>query len=659
MSIKSVLTLATIILFSSAATAQIIYIKDAGKERPMHDLVQPVSTPQPALQRVPLSNIALKGGLFADRYALNRAYVMKLDSKKLLQNFYYEAGLTKRGPAVLIGKEEQGFDALHWGWESPMCELRGHFLGHWLSAAAYIYAETGDAAVKEKADGIISELAVCQNANGGKWIGSFPQKYLTEVLPSGREIWSPQYTCHKTFMGLYDQYRLTGNKQALEIANNYADWFVAWTDTLIAKGKADVIYNGETAGMLEMWANLYDATHDKKYLTLMERYGNPYIFQQLQNGEDALSLNHANASIPWSHGAARCYEVTGNDYWKSLTEKFWHCATEEREAYATGGQGAGEHWIPRGELAAFAGENNQEHCAVYNMMRTADYLYRWTADQRYADYYERNLYNGIMAQQHPVTGMVAYFLPMAAGYTKGGEKGWGSETMDFFCCHGSLVQAQARYLEDIYFTTKTGLMVSQYIPSSLKWQWKGVDVEFSQDFTVNQWNNDYDCPRWKMEMEVKAASAIEFDLQLRLPWWLAEKAIITVNGEQQKVNSLHGTFTISRKWGASDKIVVTLPQRLWSEKLADKNASANKTPQYAFLEGPIVLAGVCDTETELYGTASRPSNILQRERNQVYRTPRWVQSHYRTVNQRNNIRFIPLYEVADEKYSIYFPIKSK
>lgn len=653
-------TITAMLLASPLAMhAQIIYIKDAGQQRSMTEMVKPSSQlPTMSLRRIPVSNITLSKSLFSERYALNKAYVMRLDSKKLLQNFYYEAGLTKRSSCILVGKEEQGFESCHWGWESPMCELRGHFLGHWLSAAAYMYAETHDAAVKQKADGIVDELAICQEANGDGWAGSIPEKYLTVLLENGREIWSPQYTLHKTLMGLYDMYHMTGSTKALEVADKFAAWFHRWTGDLISKGKANVIYSGETAGMLEIWANLYEATKNapqlnldsQKYLDLMERYGNPYIFQQLANGEDALSLNHANASIPWSQGAARCYEVTGNTYWKNLVEAFWKCAVDNRDTYATGGQGAGEHWIPNGQLATFAGENNQEHCAVYNMMRTADYLYRWTGDQKYADYYERNLYNGILAQQNPNTGMVAYFLPMGPGYKKGGEKGWGSETQDFFCCHGSLVQAQVRYLEDIYFENDRGLMISQYVPSTLKWQKDGKDVTVTQDFTADQWNNEYDAPRWKMEMHVKAAAPVTFDLQLRLPWWLAQKAQVTVNGNSIAVQNLHGTLTISREWNADDKIMVIFPDRLWTEQL---KGSKN---QYALLEGPIVLAGITDGETPLKGDIAKPENMLIREHNQQYRTVRWTQSHYRTTGQQHNIRFVPLYEIADETYSIYFPI---
>lgn len=60
-----------------------------------------------------------------------------------MQNFYIEACLSKDGDHILVDKRGN-FDDFHWGWESPGNQLRGHFLGHWLSAAAYMYAETGD-----------------------------------------------------------------------------------------------------------------------------------------------------------------------------------------------------------------------------------------------------------------------------------------------------------------------------------------------------------------------------------------------------------------------------------------------------------------------------------------------------------------------------------
>ena len=83
----------------------------------------------------------LEGGLLRREQA-NRAYLMKLRTDHLLRNYELEAGrYTGRG------HDSEAFD----GWEDPSCQMRGHFLGHWLSAAALRYQETGDRELQAKA----------------------------------------------------------------------------------------------------------------------------------------------------------------------------------------------------------------------------------------------------------------------------------------------------------------------------------------------------------------------------------------------------------------------------------------------------------------------------------------------------------------------------
>ncbi len=628
--------------------AQVIYINDSnGRNDARNNHFSVTGKPVTALSPVPVSDVRLRDGLFSERYALNRRYLMSLDSDKLLQNFYYEAGISKTGHTEV--NKDGNYGDFHWGWESPSSQLRGHFLGHWLSAAAYMYAETCDQSVKEKADRIVEELALCQKNNGGEWAGSIPEKYL-RLMADGQQIWSPQYTLHKTLMGLYDMYSMTGSKKALEVLDKFADWFHRWSGEMVKEGKSGAVYGGETSGMLEIWADILAVTGNKKYLDLMERYGSPGMFQELMEGKDALSCQHANASIPWTHGAARAYEVTGDPYWKDVTLAFWRNAVKERESFCTGGQNAGEFWIPAHHLAEFAGENNQEHCTVYNMIRTADYLYRWTGEAQYADYIERNIYNGLLAQQHPGSGMVAYFLPMGGGYRKGGEKGWGHPTMDFYCCHGTLVQAQTRYLEYIYFTSDAGLTVSQYIPSDLDWSFDGKKVSVNQDFSVKDFGSDFGENRWRMSIGIKAESPVGFALTLRVPWWVKGKPVVKVNGEDVKSAVKDGYLTIDRVWN-EDKVFVEFPTGLYTEPLPGRKDA------YAFMEGPIVLAAIADQEITLRGDPSKPETILAPEYHQQYRTIRWQQSHYHTVGQDKTIRFVPLYEISDEPYVIYFQVK--
>ncbi len=628
--------------------AQVIYVNNAGKQMQYDSsLFYSGQKPDIKLKSVSVQNVKLLTSLFSQRYELNKKYLMSLENDKLLQNFYYEAGLSKTGYIML--NKNINYKDFYWGWESPGNQLRGHFLGHWLSAAAYMYAETKDEEVKARADKIVNELAECQRINGGEWAGSIPEKYF-DFIASRQQIWSPQYTIHKTLMGLWDMYSMTGSMQALEVLEKFADWFHRWTGRQIANNNSEVIYAGEAGGMLEIWANLFGLTKKQKYLDLMERYGNPDLFQSLLKGEDALSNEHANASIPWSHGSARTYEVTGNSHWRDITMGFWKNAVIDRESFCTGGQNAGEYWIPPHELARFLCQNNQEHCTVYNMIRTADYLYRWTGDVKYADYIERNIYNGILAQQNPNTGMVAYFLPMAAGYTKGGEKGWGTPTMDFWCCHGSLVQAQVRYLEYIYYENANGITVSQYIPSELKWKNGDINVNLKQDFIAHEYNRISMGNRWRMKFNIKTDKPVKFALQLRLPWWLQEKAIIKINGVSESVNVLNGFISINREWN-NDEIFIEFPTKVYAVPLPDSKNT------YAFMEGPIVLAGITDNDVCLKGDVNNPESILSREYEHEYKVFPWKQSHYRTVNQQANIYFVPLYEIADERYTIYFPVQ--
>ena len=116
-------------------------------------------------------NTALLPGLFKERADVNRAYLMELKTENLLQNFYLEACI----------RTERDISDMHLGWESPTCQLRGHFLGHWLSAASVLVAENHDRELKAKLDNIIDELARCQKLNGGRWIGSIPEEYFERL----------------------------------------------------------------------------------------------------------------------------------------------------------------------------------------------------------------------------------------------------------------------------------------------------------------------------------------------------------------------------------------------------------------------------------------------------------------------------------------------
>lgn len=348
----------------------------------------------------------------------------------------------------------------HWGWESLTSEVRGHFLGHWLSATAHLGRE--DAGIATKARHVVSELGRCQQANGGEWVGSFPPRYLDRIS-AGTFVWDPQYTLHKIIMGLLDQHVVAGNAQALEIVDAFATWFLRWTDPM-DRVQLDDLLDWETGGLLEVWADLYALTGKPEHLELMRRYDRPRFFDPLLAGHDVLTNKHANTQIPEILGAARAWEVTGEQRWRDIVEAFWDAAVTPRGTYCTGGSTCGEVWQPPHQLSARL-NSVQEHCTVSNMMRLAEVLFRWTGDRTYAAHWEANLANGVLAHQHPDTGMPTYFLPLAAGSTKT----WGRPTEDFWCCHGTVVQAHASQSAAAVLTGADEIVVAQYLAADFAW----------------------------------------------------------------------------------------------------------------------------------------------------------------------------------------------
>ncbi len=592
-------------------------------------------------------SVKILPGVFRERMDVNRQYLLELDTNCLLQNFYLEAGIILPGLQVVDNPETAN---LHWGWEAPTCQLRGHFLGHWISAAAKLIAADGEPELRVKLDKIVSELARCQELNGGEWVGSIPEKYFTRLIKN-QYIWSPQYVMHKTIVGLSDAYIYAGNTQALDILSHLSDWYITWTEKA-AETNPHAVYAGEEAGMLEVWAQLYQLTKDEKYLTLAKRYADAGLFRKLKEGKDSLTNCHANASIPFTHGAAKMYEITGDSDWLEVIKLFWKVAVTDRGMFSTTGMNAGEFWVPPHMQGHFLGSSDQEFCTVYNMVRTASYLLKYTGEAQYADYIERALYNGFLAQQNAQTGMPAYFLPLGAG----SRKKWGTKTRDFWCCHGTMVQAQTLYPELVWFTDGDKITAAQYIPSEFTAEMNGANVTVSQTTGMKYYNDqaffdekdDGQMSRWLLKFSVKCDKPVRFTLSLRVPEW-AKGVELEVNGKNTAAPVKDGWLDITADW-QNDSVQVFFPSELRAETLPDM-------PELmSVVDGPIVLAGIIGSDCGITG-ADKLNEQFMPQMEHTYGTFPWRQNSWRTRNQPQSVMFRPLYEVTDEEYTVYFTKK--
>lgn len=588
----------------------------------------------------------------------NRRYLMKLNSTQLLKNYLFEAGRN------IESEEEEGMG----GWEEPTCQLRGHFLGHWLSAAAIHYDETGDLELMAKAEWIVQELEICQKENGGEWVCAIPEKYL-HWIGQGKAIWAPQYNIHKLFMGLIDVFRYMKIERALTIADKLADWFYQWSGTY-SKEEFDDILDVETGGMMEIWCDLLQLTGDQKYKTLIQRYYRRRLFEPLLEGKDVLTNMHANTTIPEVLGCARAYELTGDRKWLDCVNAYWKCAVTDRGCYATGGQTQGEIWTPMQKLKARLGDKNQEHCTVYNMIRLAEFLFRQTKEPKYMHYIEYNVQNGIFAQayfrgwfQHkkPEKGLLTYFLPMKAG----SKKDWAGELDSFFCCHGTMVQANAALNRCLFYQDEDDLYITQYIDSEVCFRIGSSEVKLvqKQDMmngslqnssennalqTVNEtagaFANKPDFRKYLLTIQVE--EEVDFTLNLRIPDWIMKSASVFINGKLMLETLDTDRFVkIRRLWKNGDQVAVLFPIGIKFIPLPDDETMG------AFRYGADVLAGITEQERVLKLDGKRPEEELMSD---IERQWGDFQTFYRTETQDPGINFKKINEIGNEPYQIYF-----
>lgn len=595
-----------------------------------------------ALTPLPLGAVELTHGTAFTRRNLTRDYVRSLKPSNLLLTYLLEAGRTQIN--------EQPTD-IHWGWESPTSMVRGHFVGKWMSACAHLWAMTADPWAKGLLDHVVDELALCQRENGGEWVAAIPEKYL-HWIKRGKAVWAPMYVAHKPLMGLLEAYTLAGNDKALDVVVNAARWFTRFTDGM-SRDELDDLLDWESGGIHELWADLYGITGEQAHLDLVMRFDRRRLIDRLVAGDDPLTNQHANQTVPEIMGAARAFEVTGETRWRDAVLAYWECAVTDRGWFATGGQTFGEYWTPPFDQAARLGATNQEHCVVFNMMRLADRLLQWTGEARFADYLERNRQNGTFSQQHAATGMVSYFLPLGPA----GRKEWATPTATFSCCQGTMVQAGCRHGATAYYADAAGLTVAEYMGSVARWSHHGTPVTvtvrtYEEPPEASRANFDHGLPRHRpqsqvYDIEITPAAPVEFELRLRIPWWVSSPPTLTVDGVPLKLPHTPGTFHTEQRTWTGNRLRLELPMAITAESLPDR------PDVVAFMEGPLVLAGLVDEARTLHGKTDDPSSMIVPVAE--YEGGLW-RTRFSTQGQAHDFELIPLRDVVDETYTVYFSV---
>ena len=619
----------------------------------------------PKVQPFAMKEVRVTGGVYKDAGEWDRGYMSRLPPDRLLYNFRQNAGLDLKGAEPLGG------------WEAPAdgkrgTELRGHFTGHFLSASANLYASTGDAEAKAKADYMVAELAKVQEKLGGGYLSAFPMELfdrLDELSGKPRSgppqpgvpglPWAPFYTIHKIFAGMLDMYTLAGNQQALEVAKGIGDWADAWSAAKTEEHMQQIL-NVEFGGMAESLYNLAAIVKDDKYAKAGDRFQKKRFINPLALRRDELRGLHVNTHVPQVIAAARRYELSGDVRFHDVADFFFDEVTSAR-TYVTGGTSNGESWQtePR-RLAAELKRSvaTAECCCSYNMLKLTRHLYSWNPEPRYFDYFERVLLNERIGTIRPEKGYTQYYLSL----TPGAWKTFNTEDKSFWCCTGTGVEEYTKLNDSIYWRDDRGLYVNLFIPSELNWQAKGIRVRQETKFPDEA----------ATELTIMADRPVAMAIRLRIPVW-TKSARVKLNGRALEASAEPGSyFTLDRMWKQGDRVELAMDMHLSVEAMPDDPKIQ------AFLYGPLVLAGDLGneglTDQFIFGPSAPPMYRPQATNRPTapkidvptfqasgQEPSAWIKPTgkpltFRTTGQTRDVTLTPINRIFDRRYSVYWEV---
>ncbi len=547
----------------------------------------------------PLSDVKLLEGPFKHAQELNLQVLLEYDTDRLIAPFRKEAGLHEK---ALLYPNWAGLD--------------GHVGGHYLTALAIHYASTGNAECKKRMLYMIAELMACQEANGKNhpgwgigYVGGVPNSaQIWSTLQKGdfaayRAAWVPWYNVHKLYAGLRDAWLYTGNKDAREIFLKFCDWGIHITSAL-TDSQMEAMLDTEHGGMNEIFADAYQMTGDEKYLTAAKRFSHPMLLDAMAAGNDNLDNKHANTQVPKAVGFQRIAELTHDEAYVKAGRFFWETVTGNR-SLAFGGNSRREFFPSVASCPDFVEDvEGPETCNSYNMLKLTEDLFRVTPQARYADYYERTMFNHILSTQHPEHGGYVYFTPARPRH----YRVYSAPNQAMWCCVGSGMENHGKYNQFIYTHRNDSLFVNLFVASELRWREKGVHMVQQTRF-----------PDEETTTLTMTGGKSKFTLMVRYPGWVKEGALkILVNGEPFVYDARPASYVgIERTWRKGDRVEIHLPMHTRVESMPN-------VPRYiALMHGPILLGAKTGNE-ELKGLVAddgRWSHIAGGQRLPVDQAP--------------------------------------
>lgn len=567
---------------------------------------------------VPFTAVHFNDHFWAGRLETNRKVTIPFDFKKSeetgrISNFEKAGGL-KAGPFQGIR-----FD------DSDVYKI--------MEGAAYSLSSHPDPALEKYMDDLIDKIAAAQEEDGYL----YTNRTINPAHPApnaGEKRWSYLNQSHELYNAghMYEAavayYKATGKRKFLDVALKNADLMVR----TFGPGKQ---YGFPGHQEIEIGlVKLYRVTGNKDYLNLakyfldirgkeVENVKYPqkhdiYIQSHKPVVEQEEAVGHAVRATYMYSGMADVAALTGDTAYIHAIKKIWNNVVSKK-LYLTGGIGArreGEAFGDNYELPNATAYN--ETCAAIGNMLWNHRMFLLEGDSKYMDVFERTLYNGFLAGVSLEGNEFFYPNPLEFdGITKFNQgracrKPWFSCS----CCPSNVVRFMPSLPGYVYATKGADIYVNLFIGNEAEINTPGNKVKISM-VTGYPWEG-------KVKIQLTPVKPEQFSLQIRIPRWAlgqplpsdlytyiqqnSTAPVITVNGKRVPVETKNGFAVINRKWKKNDYVTVEFPMPPHLVKANEKvEEDINKL---AVERGPIVYCAEWVDNNGLVSNLILPQNTV-------------------------------------------------
>ena len=138
-----------------------------------------------------------------------------------------------------------------------------------------------------------------------------------------------------------------------------------------------------------------------------------------------------------------------------------------------------------------------------------------------------------------------------------------------------------------------------------------------------------------IRFQLSAAGDCHFPLQLRIPAWARDGAVIRVNGRRVHAATTNGFASVKRTWRNGDSIELDLPLPMRLEAIGYRQPNTA-----AVLSGPLVLFAITDKQPAL-------------TRSQVLTASKSSPNEWRVNSENGSLLLMPFSAITEQTYSTY------